>query len=303
MIVFGSINLDLLLSVPSLPEPGQTLLALNSHHAPGGKGANQAVAAARDGASVRMIGAVGDDGFAEAALYGLQQAGVDLGAVRQVQDRTGLASICIDHEGRNHIVVAPGANRAVRAAWIEENWLLAGTVLVTQMEVPPDETASCLHRAKQAGMLTVLNLAPAAPLPLETMREVDILVINEDEAAWLARHLQTNNSVTSLHALLGSTVIKTLGADGVHIADAEGTTSLPAFPVSAIDTTGAGDCFVGVLAAALEQGASTIEAARRAIIASALCCTRPGAQTASPTQHEIEAACGKRQEQITQSDG
>ncbi|AHJ65738.1 ribokinase [Granulibacter bethesdensis] len=290
MIVFGSINLDLLLSVPSLPEPGQTLLALDSQTAPGGKGANQAVAAARDGASVRMIGAVGQDGFADAALYGLKQAGVDLSAVRQVQDRTGLASICIDHQGRNHIVVAPGANRTVRAAWIEENWLLPGTVLVTQMEVPPDETAAALHRAKQAGMRTVLNLAPAAPLPVETMRSVDILVVNEDEAAWLARHLQTDDSAAALHGLLGSTVIKTLGADGVHIAHAEATTSLPAFPISAIDTTGAGDCFVGVLAAALERGASTIEAARRAIVASALCCTRPGAQTASPAQHEIEAA-------------
>ncbi len=292
IIVFGSINADLIFRLDRLPLPGQTLLANDMTVEPGGKGANQAVAAARDGATVVMVGAVGPDGLAATGLTGLHAAGVDLTRVGVADVATGCATICTDGAGRNQIVVAPGANLVARAAAVEDCLLGPQTILVTQMESDPIETARLIRRAHESGASTIHNLAPAAALDATTLGLIDILVVNEDEAAWLA----TFNCVADacggksacLHAALGITVIRTMGGAGVEWAGPAGGGHLPAHPVKAIDTTAAGDCFVGVLAAALDRGDALPDAIMRANAAAALACTRYGSQRSLPTTAEID---------------
>ncbi|HYZ60959.1 MAG TPA: PfkB family carbohydrate kinase, partial [Acetobacteraceae bacterium] len=197
ILVFGSINLDLIFAVDQLPAPGETVLGPGVALQPGGKGANQAVAAARDGAQVIMAGAVGRDALAPAAFALLREAGVDLHRVIEVDAATGCAAICTDRQGRNLIAVGSGANLLVRDAQVEDALLRPDTTLVLQMEVDPAQTASLIRRASAAGSRIVLNLAPAAPLDPAALRLVDILVVNEHEAAWLARHL--GSEVGRLH--------------------------------------------------------------------------------------------------------
>lgn len=295
IVVFGSINADLIFSLPALPVAGQTLLSDAMTVQPGGKGANQAVAAALDGASVAMVGAVGRDGFAEAAMVGLREAGVDLSRVVPCAAPTGLASICTARDGGNLIVVASGANMAVREAAVEDALLGPGTILVTQMETDPGEIAALIRRARGLGARIVHNLAPALPLAGDALRMLDVLVVNEDEAAWLAadRGAAADDAAT-LHAALGITVIRTLGGAGVEWAGPAGAGSVAAAPVRAVDTTAAGDCFVGVLAAALDGGAALPDAIRRANLAAGLACTRPGSQRSLPGTDEIDAASTQR---------
>jgi len=288
-VVFGSLNADLIFAVETLPMAGQTLLASALTVEPGGKGANQAVAAALDGAATVLAGAVGADGLAEVALRGLLAADVDVLRVRMDRAATGSASICIDREGRNQIVVAPGANLASLAADVEDGLLGPGTVVVTQMETDPAETATLIRRARDRGARTVHNLAPAGPLAADALRMLDVLVVNEDEAAWLARHEGLpGDDAAALHAGLGITVIRTLGAAGTEWAGRDGHGRLPAAPVHAIDTTAAGDCFVGVLAAAWVRGASLAAAIGRANAAAGLACTRRGSQGSLPGAAEID---------------
>lgn len=291
VVVFGSINADLIFRVETLPAPGQTLMASGLTVEPGGKGANQAAAAARDGAPVHMAGAVGTDALAATAIAGLDAAGVDLSRVSRGDQPTGCASICTDRDGRNQIAVAPGANLAARSDAVEDALLGPGSVLVTQMEADPAQTASLIRRAHAQGARTIHNLAPAAELPPDALRLLDMLVVNEDEAAWLARreHLP-GSSAAALHAALGITVIRTLGGDGLEWAGLDGHGRLPAAPVQAVDTTAAGDCFVGVLAAALHRGEPLPDALRRANAAAGLACTRPGSQGSLPTAAETDTA-------------
>jgi ribokinase len=284
--IFGSINADFIFPVAALPTAGQTLLATGMTAEPGGKGANQAVAAARDGARTSMAGAVGNDAMAEIALAGLREAGVDLSFVVTTDQPTGCAAICIDPAGRNQIVVAPGANLAGRQASLP---LGPDDIIVTQMETDPDETASLIRRASDAGARTIHNLAPAASLDRAVLARLTLLVVNEDEAAWLADSLGCDPAAQSLSTAIGSTIIRTLGSRGVEWAGALGSGHVPAATVQVVDTTAAGDCFVGVLAAALDRGMALSDAIARANLAAGLACERRGSQRSLPRQSDIDA--------------
>ena len=289
IVTFGSINLDLLFQVPELPVPGQSLLAQSAQIEAGGKGANQAFAAARDGARVLMAGAVGEDALADSALAGLRAAGVDLSRVAQLPGRhTGWASIGVDAQGRNAIVVAAGANRMARARLVEDALLGPGTTLLLQMENDPQQVASLILRARRFGARIVLNLAPAAELAPGILRSIDLLVLNESEAEWLSGRLSVNTTAQALHQALRVGVVRTLGGNGVEAASSEGAWQLKAWPVAVVDSTGAGDCFTGVLASALDRGTSLGQALLRANAAAAIACTRPGSQRSAPQAHEID---------------
>jgi ribokinase len=290
IVVFGSINLDLVFPLASLPSAGETVLTRSARFEPGGKGANQAVAAARDGARVVMAGAVGRDALAAAALAGLRGAGVDVSRVAEVEEATGVAAVCVDRGGNNAIAVGSGANLAARAAQVEDSLLGPGTTLLLQMETDAAELAALIHRARARGARTVLNLAPAAPLAGDALREVDLLIVNKSEAAWLGVHLGTAGNAASLRAALEVDTVRTLGGDGAELATASGHTHLRAHPVEPVDTTAAGDCFTGVLAASLDRGFPLMDALHRATVAAALACTRPGSQMSLPDAREIDLA-------------
>lgn len=289
VLVFGSANADLVFAVPLLPAPGVTVLGDGVRSFPGGKGANQAVAAAKDGATTLFAGCIGRDGFAEVATAALRDAGVDLTRLAAAEAPTGCAAICVDPEGRNQIAVAPGANLLARAAQVEDAALTPSTVVLLQMEVPPEEVAALIHRAKARGARVVLNLAPPGELPLDALRALHLLVVNEHEAAALAARLGCAATAAGLRGALGVDVAVTLGEAGVRAATATGEIVVPVFPVTPVDTTGAGDCWCGVLCAALDRGLPLHAAMRRASAAAAIACTRPGAASSSPRAEETDA--------------
>ncbi|SHK09587.1 ribokinase [Roseomonas rosea] len=285
--VFGSANADLVFPVPVLPAPGHTVLGGPWRALPGGKGANQAVAAARDGAVVRFAGAVGRDAMAAIALSALRGAGVDVSAVAWTDSPTGAACICVDAAGRNQIAVSPGANALARADQVPP--LAEGEVVLMQMEVPPEENARLIHRARASGALAVLNLAPALPIAPDALRALGLLIANEHEAAWLAAQLGCATSAAALHAALGIPVAVTLGERGAEAAGPEGRWRSPAFvPDRVQDTTGAGDSWCGVLAATLSRGTPLEDAMRRACAAAAIAVSRPGAADAMPLAEETD---------------
>jgi ribokinase len=297
--VFGSINVDLTFPLQQLPRPGETVLTPSCLRAIGGKGANQAVAAARDGAEVGFIGCVGADMFGEHARQSLATERIDVTGLATVTGATGLASIWVDSGGNNMIAVASGANTALKADRLDASKLGPGALVVLQMEVPAAEVESVIGRAKRAGATVLLNMAPALPLPLAALRNVDILVLNEHEAAALTRQLRPdgapNNASPETHAhtltaLITASIIITLGREGALAAHAGQALRVGALPVAAVDTTGAGDCFVGVLAAALARRTSLPDAMRRAVVAASLACTAFGAQPSFPTRAQIDDA-------------
>ena len=288
--VFGSINLDLVFRGERLPGPGETVLADGLSLEPGGKGANQAVAAARDGAAVAMVGAVGSDALAGAALAGLEAAGVDVSRVARVPGATGAASVVVDAAGRNQIVVGPGANAAARADQVEDARLGPGCTVLLQMEVPYAEVAALVRRGR--GARFVLNLAPAGGLPMDVLRAVDVLVVNEAEAAWLAGSLGCGAGAGALQAVVGGCVVRTLGEAGAEWAEPGASGAVPAHAVAVVDTVAAGDCFTGVLAAGLQRGLGMEAALRRASAAAGLCCTRAGSQGSIPAGWETDGMLG-----------
>jgi ribokinase len=285
--VFGSAVADLVFRLPRLPLPGETVLGEAGAALPGGKGLNQAIAAARDGAEVRFVGAVGDDAHGALLRTTLADAGVDVTGLRTFAAPSGLAAVCVDGAGRNQIAVAPGANLAARAAEVPA--LGAADTLLLQMEVPPAENAALITRAASAGARVILNLAPAAALDRAALAALSLLVVNEHEAAWLAAALGCGASAATLHAALGVDVCVTLAERGAEASTAEGVHHAPAHPIVAVDTVGAGDAWCGVLAAALDREAPLAAAMRRANAAAALACTRPGAAPAMPRAAETEA--------------
>jgi ribokinase len=289
IIVFGSINLDLIFPVPHIPGPGETVLGPAIRIEPGGKGANQALAAALDGAVVVMAGAVGRDSLAASALTLLRKANVDLTRVIETGTSTGCAAIAVDPAGNNAIAVGSGANLVASQAQVEDSLLNPQSTVVLQMEVPAAETAAMIYRARATGARIILNLAPAAPLPEAALRQLDVLVVNETESAWLAGHLGCADDASRLRDRLDTVIVRTLGGDGLEVATAEGVTAIPARAIIPVDTTAAGDCFVGVLAAALDRGATLTTALRRATAAAALCCTRHGSQGSIPSASETDA--------------
>lgn len=288
--VFGSINLDLIVPVPALPKPGQTVLGPALRMEPGGKGANQAVAAARDGAGVVMAGAVGDDVFQAPALAGLRAARVDLARVAIVAETTGAAVITVDPAGRNQIAVAAGANRLAKAAAIEDAVLGPAMTILLQMECDPAETSALIRRARARGTRIILNLAPPGPLDDDVLAAVDFLVLNEDEAEWLAARTGCAADAASLGRRLATGVVRTLGARGAEAWSDGAMVRVPAPGIVAVDTTAAGDCLAGVLAAALDRGAPLPDALGRAVVAASVCCTRPGSQASLPLAAETDAA-------------
>jgi ribokinase len=295
--VFGSINIDLVTTVPELPGPGETVLGESYRLFPGGKGANQALAAARAGAPTRMVGCVGDDGFADLALADLRAGGVELTHVARTEVNTGCATIAVSARGENLIVVASGANLRAAAAQLA-NLLLGPTdSLLLQMEVPLEENWRAVRRARAAGARVVLNLAPAAPVPPEILGLLDVLVMNETEADQLAAALgQATGDPAGITAELAGqhdlACIVTLGADGVVTATPDDAWRDAALKVEVVDTTAAGDAFVGVLTAGLDGGLDLKAAVRRAAAAGSLACTTPGAQPSLPSRAEIDRACG-----------
>jgi ribokinase len=289
VIVFGSANADLVFAVPELPAPGVTVLGQDVRSFPGGKGANQAVAAARDGAATRFAGCVGRDGFAEVATAALRDSGVDLARLAVVEAPTGCASICVDPTGRNQIAVAPGANFEARAAQVEDAALGPGVVVLMQMEVPVAEVASLAARARSRGARVLLNLAPPGEIATDTLRALDLLIVNEHEAAVLSARLGCAADARALRGALGVDVVVTRGAAGAEAATAGGVVAVPASKVTPVDTTGAGDCWCGVLAASLDRGMPLEAAMRRAAVAASIACTRPGAAAAMPTAAETDA--------------
>jgi len=288
ILVFGSINIDVLVPVPLLPLPGETVLGGDYALLPGGKGANQALAARRAGAAVLLAGAVGEDGFAALALANLQAEGGDLGLVRRVGRPTGCAAIMVGAGGENLIAVAPGANAAAAAVDVPEAALGPGTIVVCQLEVPPAESAALIRRARAVGSRVILNLAPALPLEPALFADIDLLVANRSEAASLG-----GDPAGRARALRQALVV-TSGAEGAiaYLADG-GMIPVPALAISPVDTTGAGDTFVGVLAAGLDEGLPLEPALRRASAAAGLACLAAGAQTAMPDQAAIDGAVGR----------
>jgi ribokinase len=294
--VFGSINADMIFNMDHLPRPGQTLLAQNFKLEAGGKGANQAVAAARDDAMVAMVGAVGRDALAETALAGLRSSGVDLSHLALTEQPTGCAAVHTDAQGRNQIVVAMGANTALAHGQIDDQLLERSSLILLQMETPVAQVQSVIERARNAGVFSILNLAPATPLPLEALRACGMIVVNEDEAEALGGWVGCTPDAASLHRTLGVDVVRTLGSEGAEAcSSASGGLRTAARSITPVDTTAAGDCFIGVLAAELARGRSLSECMHRAGTAAALCCLRRGSQSSLPRHAETDEAlaqCG-----------
>src|SRR5216683_6398542 len=285
ILVFGSINVDLIVPVPHLPGPGETVLGGDYALLPGGKGGNQALAARRAGAEVVLVGAVGAEAFAGLALDLLRREGVDTRLVRVVARPTGCAAIMVSAEGENLIAVASGANTSVRSDQVADELLGAGTTLVAQMEVPPGETEILIRRVRARGGRSLLNLAPARAIDPALLGEIDLVVANDGEAAALGSDL------ARLALRLRQGLVVTRGAAGSIAFLRDGTRiEVPALPIEPVDTTGAGDTFVGVLAAALDFGSTLHTALRRASAAAGLACLGCGAQTAMPDRAAIDAA-------------
>lgn len=292
LTVFGSINLDLVFRVRNMPRPGETLMATSYAEFPGGKGANQAAAAAKAGATVRFCCGVGADDAGRSLLAGLDSVGVDVTDAQTVDAPTGRALIAVDAAGENCIVVASGANNLVRAASVADAALSEGGCLLLQNEVPDAENAALAARAKRRGMTVVLNTAPWRTLSSQLLAAVDVLVLNETELAGLAEEVLGEAAaetavpeiVAELAASHGLRCVVTLGAKGALVAgDKNSVINIAALAIEPVDTTGAGDAFSGVLAARLAIGATLEEALKYASVAGSLACTALGAQAAQPT--------------------
>lgn len=304
VIVIGSINVDVTVRTARLPRPGETVLGGEASHALGGKGANQAVAAARAGREpVLMIAAVGDDGAAQTALANLERERIDVRLVRRASGAaTGLALIMVDEASENLIAVAPGANARLTPDAIDavgdDVWREA-KVLLASLEVPLPTVLAALRRAKQAGLTTVLNPAPAAPEvgSADWLQSVDVVTPNETELVTLVGEEQPPGSLREMAKLLqergaGACVV-TQGARGCLVVEGVNAYDVPAIQVESVDTTGAGDALSGALAVALSEGQPLGEAVKFAVAAAALSVTKLGAQGGLASRAEIEALLAK----------
>lgn len=296
IVVFGSLNADYVFSVKEIARPGETVLANDLEILAGGKGGNQALAAAKSGAQVSMFGAVGRDGNGDIALAGLRDASVELGGVSRIGQPTGMASIMVDRKGENSIAVFPGANALASAEHVPDAFLVPGNTLVMQMEVPAAEIADLAHRAARRGARTILNLAPAEPIAVDVLKAVDYLIVNQTEFAVTQTLLgfesshPTDSALLRVSKALNAAIVVTLGADGVIATLGNQIQMQQALAVDAIDTVGAGDAFTGAFAAALDFGHSFELALQYGSVAGALACTKKGAQSALPSLEAIEAA-------------
>jgi ribokinase len=288
LLVLGSLNTDLVLRVAALPAGGETVLGEDAGTSPGGKGGNQAVAAALAGAEVAMAGRVGRDDRASTVLAALQGVGVDSSQVTVTDRSTGLAVVLVTDDGENAIVVAPGANHALGATEVDDlrDSIAGAGLLLLQLELPVDVVARAALVAAEVGTPVVLNLAPAAEVPAEVLARLAVLVVNRSEAEFLVGEpvpdrAAVRRAAELLRARGPRAVVVTAGADGAVVADAEGTTDLEATPARVVDTTGAGDAFVGVLAARLTQGRTLRQALVDAGTAAAVAVQVHGARLTS----------------------
>ncbi len=291
IVVVGSINLDLVAHVTRLPAAGETIAGQSFATHPGGKGANQALAARRAGATVTLVGAVGADAFAEPALALLRSGDVDLRHVAAVDAPTGVALIHVDAAGENSITVVAGANGMVGAAMVPDALLAPSTLVLMPLEIPLATVVEVAKRARAAGAHVVLNAAPASALDATLLSLVDVLVVNEHEAAVLARPLglpaEPAAFCAAMSARFGHGAIATLGAQGAVAATPDQRIAILSPRVGVVDTVGAGDALTGALAAALDRGATLREALAEGVAAGALACTRRGAQPALPARADI----------------
>lgn len=293
VVIVGSANVDQVFRVAAIPQPGETVLSHGFSTALGGKGQNQAVAAARAGAPTAFIGALGSDAFGSSVREGLAADGIGTEGVREVGAPTGTALIAVDDSGENTIIVEAGANALLELGDSDAAAIAAADVLVLQLEIPLETVTRAAALARAAGTRVLLNAAPIRELPAELLGNVDILVVNEHEGEFLAR----DGDVSALAPV----VIVTLGAAGAVAYDSSAGDSgaggtgpdglrVPAPRVSAVDATGAGDTFCGALAARLAGGAPLEEALRFAVAAASLSVQKPGAVPSIPTRAQTERA-------------
>jgi ribokinase len=294
--VVGSLNMDLVTYTSRMPVIGETIMGKSFKQIPGGKGANQADTIAKLGAKVRMIGCVGCDDMGSTLLESLKNDGVDISMVKMVADiATGIASITVDSAGNNSIIVVPGANNMISPSDIEKSIdiIKDSSVVVAQLEVPIDTVRYAMKAAKQMGKLTILNPAPATELEDELLADVDILIPNDTELEILSG-IKVKDEADILRAaqvLLGKGVrelIITLGSKGCMHVNKAGSKIYPAYEVTAVDTTAAGDSFIGAIAVAINEGKSLEEAIYFATAVGALTVTKEGAQSSLPLICEVE---------------
>ena len=302
IVVVGSSNTDLVVSSPRIPAPGETIIGGEFSVAPGGKGANQAVAAARLGGDVSFVGCVGRDEFGDSAIAGLRADGIDIGNVRRVDGaRAGVALIVVADDGENAIVVAPGSNSLLTGDDIDaaSEAIRNADVLVVQLEVPLDAVRRALEIAHEAGVATLLNPAPAQELDRGLLQHVDWITPNKTEAAQLAGLDIASEGVRldaadALRRLGVRNVVITCGSDGALYSAEGSSVVVAAIPVDPIDTVGAGDVFSGALAVALGESQDVAEALRFANAAAAISVTRRGAQPSVPNRLEVESFLAER---------
>ncbi|MEU4641698.1 ribokinase [Micromonospora sp. NPDC023814] len=287
VVVVGSANMDLVGTAPALPRPGETLLGTGFVMVPGGKGANQAIAAARAGASCAFLGAIGSDAFGVTLRARIAAAGVDTDQLRTTYGTSGVALVMVNAEGENAILVTPGANASM--THLTEPELAAvrtADVLLAQLEIPVGTVTRAAAVARAAGSLVVLNAAPAVPVPPELLAATDLLVVNETEAQALTGRGRDDPS--ALLDLVPRAVL-TLGAQGAWYGDRDGTAvHVPAVKVDVVDSTATGDAFTAALAVAWGEGRDLVDAVRWAAAAGAACARRLGASSALPSRAEIE---------------
>nr|WP_277992555.1 ribokinase [Alicyclobacillus mali (ex Roth et al. 2021)] len=297
-VVIGSINVDLVVRVQEMPGPGATVLAESARHQVGGKGANQAIAAARQGVRVRMIGALGTDAFAPMLKRSLARAGVEVSGVAEVPGPSGTALIFLEPSGQNRIVVIPGANAALSPESVERALLAMEapreTAVMLQNEIPRDAVMAAIRAAHLRGWRVVWNVAPPSEVPAGVLCRGDVIGMNEVEAARVTgREVSDERAAAeAAEAMLArgaGLAIVTLGPKGVVAASARGTFHLPAWPVEVRDTTAAGDTWLGAFVAAWDGGEDVREALRYATAAASLCVSRMGAADSIPARREVEA--------------
>ncbi len=303
VVIVGSVTADVTTFSQRLPARGETILGDEFTLMLGGKGANQAVAAGRSGARTSFVGCVGDDLFHDLVVNGLSDAGVDLAHLRTVPGPTGIAHIRVDSSAQNDIVMVPLANGALSTEQIDTALAaLAPTtsVLLTQLETPSALTAHITARGREHGMTVILDPAPAAPLPTEVWRSIDIVTPNETEAT-LISGIEVTDAASAERAGrwflaqgVGAAVI-TLAGQGSCVVTADGATVVPPFPVEAVDTTAAGDAYAGYLGAALANGSTLTDAVRLATAAGALTVTKQGASPSLPLRAEVDAFLAARE--------
>ncbi|MDX6568356.1 MAG: ribokinase [Gaiellales bacterium] len=289
IVVVGSCNMDIAAFVERAPERGETVSGIGSKTGPGGKGANQAIAAARLGASVGFVGAVGDDPYGESLRAAFTSAGVDVSQLRTVDEETGTAHIVVEATGANRIVVVPGANGTLTCLMDEDRRLIAGCdLLLLQLESPLEVVIESAAAARAAGTRVVLTPAPARALPEELTNSLDILVPNEHEALQVAAAGDLETAIAILVERVPHVVVTLGERGGVHVGRDGARTVFAPPRVEAVDTTAAGDPFVGALALALGQDRDWPEALSRAAAAAAVSVGRPGASESMPRPDEVE---------------